>query len=290
MEKLLPSNNSKFLIQSYKEYLQYIDNCISKQQYLTYDFEFLENKKWYMMGETFIHGNMRELTNLMNSWQKHHSQWEAWNHVLKNQDEMNSWNIRAEFVEPLVHQCLLQPSRIRDTFTSIATNALHQIKLSIDNSYKDYLEGEQTSPDQQPKFLNRKEKEKLLSKLANNWSDSTLFMQSLRNINNSQYIKETSNYRNLASHYISPNLELGETSIITRTVVPSTKLVPKGDGTYEDAFVSGKMSVSYGFGGTEPLNLITTKEKNYEQYNLARKCYLAYRELLEVAVNEIKNA
>lgn len=285
----MTTEHNKFLLKACEDYLIHMDEC-DRGNYLSFDFDFIKNKKWHTMGDSLVNDDLRDLTNIINRWQRYIYQWEAWNIVLKNKDEANEWDVRAEFVEPIVHQSLLMPSRIRDTFTSVSTSALHQIRLSIDNFYKDHLEGEQTNPGERPRFLNRRQKENRLFKLAKYWPESTSFITALQKINKEDYIEDTNNYRNLASHYIAPNLEMGETSLITRTVSPAKKIVPIGNNRYEEVNEPGKMSVCYGFGGTPPLNLKETHIKNLEQFNLARTCYIAYRDLLETSVKRIEES
>ena len=43
----------------------------------------------------------------------------------------------SDFLNSIVHECLLSPASIRDTITSVATAAFHQVRLSIDRSYRD---------------------------------------------------------------------------------------------------------------------------------------------------------
>jgi len=266
-----------------------MDEC-DRGEYLLYDFDFISNKKWHAMGDSLVDDDLRELTNIMNRWQRYSCQWKAWNLVLKSKGEMTEWDIRAEFVEPIVHQSLLMPSRIRDTFTSVATSAFHQIRLSVDNSYKDHLEGDPTPIDPKPRPLNRRKKEKRLIKLTKFWAESASFIAALQKLNQANYVEETSNYRNLASHSIAPNLEIGETNLITRSISQAKKLIQVENNCYEEVDVLGKFSVSYGFGGTSPLNLEDTYIKNFEQYRLARECYITYRDLLESAVKKIETS
>ena len=52
--------------------------------------------------------------------------------------------------------------------------------------------------------------------------------------------------------------------------------------------IPGKLAVSYGFGGTPPLDLETVRAANISQFEKARSCYIEYRALLEAAVDEIE--
>ena len=134
----------------------------------------------------------------------HFNRWHAWSMVLDGRKEKEAWDLRIEFIDSLVHECLLMPASIRDTITSVATAAFTQVRLSIDRSYRDYLEGDPKTPKEKPKLLNRKQKEKRLSRLVQIWPNSTRFLEALREINMQDYIVATRNYRNLTAHSIGP--------------------------------------------------------------------------------------
>lgn len=61
-------------------------------------------------------------------------------------------------------------------------------------------------------------------------------------------------------------------------------MTKQADGTYEPTPIPGKMSVSYGFGGTPPLDMEEARTVNLEQYQRARICYLNYRNVLAAAL------
>lgn len=273
----------------YEQYLKHLDSHELKPstELLTYDFNFLKDRKWHALGECMVGCDFRELTNLLNGWRQLLIGWHAWNNVLAALDDDTAWELRLEFVESKIHECLLKPSSIRDTFTSVATNALHQVRLGVDHSYRDHLEGDPTAENPKPSYLSRNKKEKRLAQLACVWPESGAFLKAHDKINTDKYIKATSDYRNLNSHTIGPRLGLGYTRTVTRTVVPAEELVPVSDGTFKAAPVPGKMTVSYGFGGMPPLNLEKVRITNLEQFELARTCYLEYRQLLESAVSKI---
>ncbi len=231
--------------------------------------------------------DLRELTNIINGWNISLYRWQAWSKVLETRDETESCELRSEFLDSLVHECLLTPASIRDTITSVATAAFHQVRLSIDSSYADYLEGEPKTPEERPKILNRKYKEKRLSRLLRIWPSSTSFIEALRELNTSDYIDETSNYRNLTAHTIGPRLEAGHTRTVTRSLVQAQIHKQNIDGSFGFEDVPGKLAVSYGFGGTPPLNLEAVWAANLIQYNKARLCYVEYRTLLESAIEDI---
>lgn len=155
--------------------------------YLPYDFDFIHNHEWYALGELMVEDELRELTNIFNRWCGDLQRWHAWNIVIRSYGEKEAWKVRREFVEALVHHCLLEPSAVRDRFTFVATNAFHQVRLASDDGYKDYLEGDPKQPDKKPAFLSRRRKEKRLAKVVAVWSESKAFLESLAATNDSSY-------------------------------------------------------------------------------------------------------
>jgi hypothetical protein len=275
---------------------------------LPYDFEeAIDARHWrYDDGPVDINGRgiindmvkseLRELTNYLNQWHQSLQRWHAWNKVLQpyNTDEVKAWHLRREFLEPLVFYCLFQPSSIRDKFTFVVTNAIHQVRLIVDKEkgYQDYLEGEPKTPDElkKSKYLTRRKKEKRLSRLISIWPEGTELMALLRTIDDEAYKKETSDYRNLHSHIIGPQLGVGHVRSIVRSVSEHTTMIKQPNGTYV-ATPSGKMVPSYGFGyGTPPLDLEEARLANLEQYRRARECYVSYRKLLAVGMEAMPPA
>lgn len=273
----------------YDRYLKCLSNedLEPKTELLTYNFDFLKGRKWYALGEWMIDGDLQELTNLLNGWSQLLERWHAWNKVLITHNDDTVWDLRSEFVESLVHECLLKPSSIRDVFTSVATNAFHQVRLSADQAYKDYLVGDPSAENPKPAHLSKNKKEKRLAQLASYWPESGTFMQAHAQINNNNYILATYDYRNLISHTIGPRIGVGYTRMVTRSVSPAYKFEYQLNSTINEVPLLGKMSVSYGFGGTPPLDLEKVRIANLEQFKLAHICYLEYRQLLESVVSKI---
>jgi hypothetical protein len=256
--------------------------------YLTYDFKFIHGRNWWSMaGEQLIEDELRELTNILNSWHSKLVRWHVWNSIIKNYKEEEAWELQHEFLESLAHHCLVQPSSIRDTFTFIATNAFHQVLLSYDRNYKDRLEGDPKIPNEQPSYLTRRQKEKRLKKLLSQWAESKAFINALANINDKEYQNSTSNYRNRVNHAIAPRLGIGITQMITRKVVQATEMVEQPDKKYLPMPVPGKLCVRYGFGGTNPIDYENARILNLRQYEIARKCYFEYLGLLKFGMQYI---
>ena len=146
----------ELLREAFDKYLMHVHetNLQPNDMMLSYDFDFLADRKWNGLAETMLGCDLRELTNLINGW----GRWHAWSMVLNGHDELKAWELRSEFLDSLVHECLLRPSSIRDTLTSVATAAFHQVRLGIDRSYPDYIEGDPRTPEEKPMFFTRKKK------------------------------------------------------------------------------------------------------------------------------------
>lgn len=262
-----------------------------KESYLPYDFEKeIDARQWkfpFGIISEMVKGELRELTNDLNRWHESLKIWCAWNKVIQpyNVDEMKVLYLRREFLESLVFYCLFQPASSRDRFTFVVTNAMHQVRLTVDEGYKDYLKGDPNTPDKikKPSHLSRGKKENRLANLISIWPEGTEFMESLEVVNDKKYENETSNYRNLHSHIIGPRLGIGHVRTVVRTIREHTKMIKQANGTYVKT-PTGKVVPSYGFGGTPPLDLEKAHAANLEQYRRARKCYESYRNLLAVGM------
>lgn len=258
--------------------------------YLTYDFYFLENRKWSVLGKTMVGCDLRELTNLINDWKQLLVRWQVWNSVISEFEADSAYELRTEFLNSIAHECLLKPSAIRDTLTSVATNALHQVRLSTEPDYRDFLEGDPIPPKMTKKHLTRGKKENRLKSICSAWDESSEFLDRLMDINTSEYARTTADYRNLHSHTIGPRLSVGYTRTVVRTVGLSTNMELQPNGTYQVVEDPNKASVSYGFGGTPPLDLEKARVANLGQFSKARRAYVSYRTLLEHAVAGIEVA
>lgn len=264
---------------------------------LRYDFEEAIDARHWRLDDGLIEVNgrglinnmvkseLRDLTNDLNQWHQSLQRWNAWNKVLApyNTDEVKTWHLLREFLVPLAFYCLFQPSASRDRFTFVVTNAMHQVRLMIEKGYQDYLK----TPNEKPQYPTRQEKEKRLSKLISIWPEEKEFMKLLRTIDDYVYKKETSSdYRNLHSHSIGPQLGLGHVQFVVRSVSEHTEMIKQSDGTYRET-PTGKMVAGYGFGGTPPLDLEKARLANLEQYHRARRCYESYRKLLAAGLEKM---
>ncbi len=283
-------NHAKLLRDAFDEYLVHVHELPLEPggRILGYNFDFIGGRKWHVLADAMIQCDLRELTNLLNGWNSSLRRWHAWSMVLEGRNKEDAWELRSEFLDSLAHECLLSPASIRDTITTVATTAFHQVRLSIDRSYLDRLEGEPRTPDERPKFLTRKQKEERLAKLIQIWPGSSGLMDALREMNSPSYILATRDYRNLTAHSIGPRLGVGHTRTVTRQVKQAQELRELGGGGFELADIPGKLAVSYLYGGAPPLDLEAVRVVNLEEYGKARLCYIEYRALLEATVAKIE--
>lgn len=263
----------------YLELMKAGDSGINRS-YLPYDLEELDLVQWRHFGGMMVKDELRELINGLNQWHNSLRKWEVWNTVLAAyDDETDAWDIRMEFLEGTAHRCLYMPSSVRDTFTLMATNSMHQASLASDPQYKDSLPSD--PPDlRKPHHPSRRNKERFLAQQIKSSSNSKEFLDALYKFDDTNYRKQTSDYRNRTSHAIGPRMGLGITNTVTRSVVQATELQEQPDKTFQLVDLPGKMSVQYGIGGTEPLDMVEALKANHEQYERAKLCYLEYRKML----------
>jgi len=254
------------------------------ENYLPYDFDGIDSCQWQALGDQMVKDELREITNNLNHWHGSLRRWQAWNTIIQAYGTDDAWELRREFLEARAHHCLLAPSSIRDTLTFVATNSMHQVRLMASKGYRDHLEGDPENPSEKPKHLTRRQKEKRLANLISIWPDAPEFMASLRKIDDEAYRNVTSDYRNQNSHSIGPRLGIGITRTVVRSVKQATMMSKQPDGKYMLTPVLGKMSVSYGLGGTEPLDMEKAHAANLDQYRRARKCFNKYCGLLAVGL------
>lgn len=279
--------NRATLTTAYAAYLDMREReaLVPEGNYLPYDFAFLNSRKWRNpLGFEMVAHELQELTNILNHWRGSLRRWDAWNRVLASySDESTAWEVRREFLEPLAHECQLRPSSVRDTITSVATNALHQARMSTDPSYRDLMEGDSKHPGQNA-YLSRAKKEKRLRGIASLWHEGIELYTALLSMDCKAYKAATFDYRNLSSHTIAPRLGIGVTRTVTRAVLPAYRMVEGPGGQFNEVAIPNKMSVWYVWGGTEPLNLSEARAKNEEQFHQATFCYGKYLAALQAAL------
>lgn len=267
---------------AFEQYLELMTSGDSNlsESYLPYDLDELDSVQWCQFGGMMVKDELRELINALNQWHSSLRKWDAWNVVLTSYcDEMDAWDIRMEFLEGIAHRCLYIPSSLRDTFTLLATNSMHQVCLASDPQYKDSLPSD--PPDlTKPHYLTRRKKERFLTQQIKSTPNGAAFLDALFKLDDADYRKQTSDYRNRTSHAIGPRMGIGITNTVMRSIVQATKLQEHADKTFQRIAVPGMTSVQYTIGGTEPLDMVDALKANREQYGRAKVCYFEYRKML----------
>lgn len=241
-----------------------------------------------LVADPLVESELRELTNTLNEWRGALRRWYVWLGVLEEFTDDDAWALQWEFVESIAFQCLFYPSATRDRFTFVATNALHQVRMSADHAYPDRLASDpKPGKEDKQRFLSRKKSETQLEEIASTLDGGAAFAAALRSIDENDYLELTRNFRNLASHAIAPRLAAGHTNMVVRRVVPAKTLVKKPNGTYEDELVPGKQQVSYVFGGTEPLQMRTVFKANLAEFEKVSICFNIYVNVLNRALSAL---
>jgi hypothetical protein len=267
---------------SFDEYLGLLDtSLVPDDQFLTYEYPYITDAKWRFMADSMIQDELQEVTNRMHEWRDMLRRWHAWNKVVSTREQTLAWDVRREFMQPLMHNCLMMPSAVRDLITFVGTNALHQLRLHAEPGYADVLEGDPSATDPSPRPLTRRRKESRLNRLAAPLNGSVQFIEGIRQIDSNGYRAETKDYRNLNSHAIGPRIALGQTNMVTRQAVPATRMEAQPDGTVRVAEIPGRYVASYSLGGLEPLDLEAARTASLGQYNASRVCFGHFTALLQ---------
>lgn len=231
------------------------------------------------LAEWMVEADLRELTNNLNDWKSLLISWEAWNRVIGEQTDETSLGLRREFCASLAHDCLLRPSAVKDTFTIIATQSLHQLRMAEAHAMPDKLDTDLQEYKHQ--FLTRSKKENQLREICQRWANSKTFLNAFGELNTKDYQVKTFDYRNSHSHTIGPRLGFGDVRPVTRLVQKAEKLTHIGNGQYEWKEIDGQTQVAYSVGGIGALEFEVARKFNLEEYYVARRCYDAYVSLLK---------
>lgn len=219
--------------------------------------------------------DLSETINQLNAWAEWLLHLSIWTEVLDNFDEQDAWTLQLHYVDPLAQVCLMEPSATRDRFGHIATNAIHQANLCTLDGYRDCL-----IQDQQERPLSRKRVENQVAEIGKTWTGLPVFLDALKNLDTEGYRQATKNYRNLASHAIAPRFRFGYTNMVVRSICPATELVQQPDGGYLLVEHPTKKVVSYGFGGTDALDLREVHRLSQTQFDQAVSVFNAYGTLM----------
>lgn len=226
-----------------------------------------------------VSGDLSETINQINAWRQWLMHLSIWTEVIDQLDENDAWTIQHSYVDPLAHICLTQPSAVRDRFGHVATNSIHQANLNIISGYEDQL-----AQDARRYPLSRNRAEEQLEILGKHWPAATAFLDSLQKLDSKEFREATRNYRNLTSHAIAPRFRLGITNFVVRDMTPLMEKLYHPDGGYFLEPHPTKKVVSYGFGGTEALDLAKVYLLSLQEFEKAVEVFAMYSKLLEAVV------
>lgn len=282
---MTPEAYADFLRHSFDAYLRTSSEaaCEPLRDYLPYDAVNLDGVKWRSMGQLIIEDELREITNKLNGWLSALKRWCAWQMVTGSLNEDEKWCAEHEFVTPIATYCLFQPSSVRDALTFVITNGVHQVLLALDSNYKDRLPLDQ-DPWGRPTHPTRRKKEDQLSKLLSRFVAQGDIIGNIRRLDDELVKGATADFRNRASHSIAPRFTIGVTQTVTRSIVKATRLEKQAGEKFHEVLVSGQSAVSYGVGGTGPLDLNEVRKVNVTQFEIAVSCFSKYLEFLHTVV------
>lgn len=258
--------------------------------YLPYEYEYIAKAKWRPFMDAMLQDELREVTNQLHQWRDMLRSWQAWNGVASTYEDQSAWTLRREFMEPLMHSCLLAPSSFRDLLTFVGTNAVHQLRLHTEPDYVDHMEGDPTTSEPRPRPLTRRKKEDRLFAMVAPIAGSALFTSALRKLDDPDYRERTKDYRNSNSHAIGPRIAVGMTKMVTRQVGPATEMQWQPDGTGRIVTAPSRFVACYTFGGLEPLDPEAARRANLLQYERARDCFSQLTTLISSLASTLPRA
>jgi len=277
------------LSDAYQKHWLELDQNTSEIPFFSYD-TVEEVKSWGLAGQ-HIHllgPNNNELINAINAWNHRLRSWSAWNRVLTSiGDEADRWEVRSEFVEPLVFFCLHQPASTRDRLIRFATQVVHVGNLRVIAGYRDVLAEDakvfkrlqQNHKKPHAVFLRRDEAEAQFRERSGEWAAAGALLADVLQLDAEDYRDATGDWRNRAAHGIPQHFEFGEVERVTREVrFARAKVdVPRGVEFKDDRT---RKSVSYVFGGYDALKLDDVLKANQSQFHVAMRAVAACERLL----------
>lgn len=282
---MTPTEYDEFLRKAFDAFLaaRASRDCLANYHYLPYDAVDLSGLRWPGMGDVLIRDELRELTNNLNAWLTSLRHWHAWLAVARNYSEDDRWELEHEFIATLATFCLFQPSAVRDAFTFVVTNGMHQVRRAINPAYKDHLPLDK-APWEKRGYPARGRVEQQLKTVVCQWPSGAVLLENLKQLDDEVVRRTTSDFRNRASHSIAPRFSIGLTRAVTRAVVQATRMEQQNDGFFHVVPIPGQTVISYGFGGTEALRFEEMLDLNLKQFRIAITCFDCYVSMLNAAV------
>jgi hypothetical protein len=241
-----------------------------------------------LLGDQLLASNFNELINAINAWNHRLRSWAAWNRVLTSFSvEKDRWDVRSEFVEPLVFFCLHQPASTRDRLIRFATQVVHVGNMRLIAGYRDELREDarvfkrlqQNHKFPHAVFLRRDEAEAQFREKSGEWRAAAALLADVLQLDAKDYRDATGDWRNRAAHGIPQHFEFGEVERVTREVAFARTKVDV-DGGVEFKEDRTRKSVSYVFGGYDALKLDDVLKANQSQFEVAMRAVGACEKLL----------
>ena len=138
---------------------------------------------------------IKELLNTINQFYTDLKKLESWNHVLNECDEVCRTDLILEIIDPLTSSIINSIYLIKQRFIFASCMLLHQTEMLVNLEIEDSK-------------LNESEIcYETLTSYRNSYSGFDAFTHQLSRIDDYNFRKRTSNYRNLFQHHIPPNIE-----------------------------------------------------------------------------------
>ncbi|WP_422844006.1 hypothetical protein [Acidovorax sp. M2(2025)] len=240
-----------------------------------------------MVNMQVIH-DLQSLINCFNAWVTEMRKWQAWLPILDDYDTDERWDLRIEFVDPIAHRCMLEPSAMRDRFSSALYFLLHHANLSTETGYRDELEADRSeiaalkNGKSKPRYLLRSRLNEEITKLSfrGGWRTADSVIEKLQLLDDETLRMETLNYRNAASHSIAPRFEMGVIPFVKRQYKPADSYAFRGDGASAEPVGQNGFVLSYAYGDHDPLQHAPTFRLMRTQLKITRDTLCAYEALL----------
>lgn len=138
----------------------------------------------------------------------------AWSAVMSTLDNEQTLEVLIEFVAPLATVALNLPYVIRSRFIYATAHLAHQANRALDrNAWKDDLP------------MDRKIEFRTADKFGKKWRSYEALKQKLEKIAAKDYLDATYDFRNKYHHRMPPQIALGLTEMVTRSVDQKTHQV-----------------------------------------------------------------
>lgn len=205
----------------------------------------------------------RELINSINSFYIRIFNADCWTSAASQFEENERSSLLYEFAEPFFEVCLSSPYSLKNRFIYSTTHLLHQSNKHVITRWKDELPKEQDIS------------YKTLEKIGGKWSRFPNFFTAVGKLDDSEFRRQTRNYRHLSHHRFPLHVDRGLLPHFFRLQTPPSNMpTDSRNGTQ-------RRGVTYEYRIGLPLKIENVLQLLYSQHALARKAFESYWSLLE---------